>query len=68
MAKVVHGYCPVCKKVVPDSQVYPVVVMVDSHGDEVINRAFHFPGCKGYGELEPREFDETSEADRGGIE
>jgi len=64
MAKEVHGYCPVCEKMVPDEEVFAVVVEVYADGTENINRAFHFPGCKGHGELEPREV----EADRGGIE
>ena len=59
--KVVRGYCPVCEKIVPDSEVFAVVVEIYVDGTENINRAFHYPGCKAMGELEPRECEEASD-------
>jgi len=60
-AKIMRAYCPVCKKFVPDEEIFPVVVEVRADGSEHINRAFHYPGCVGMGELEPREYKEVKD-------
>ena len=59
-----EAYCPVCDKVVDYGEIMPVVcectVCEDGSLEQVVNRAFHFPGCKKCSELVLREITETT--------